>query len=71
MNKNKLLSFMKLNGDTQESLAIAIGLSRAQLNAKINERKATFMQPEIARIKKRYRLTAEQVDEIFFDEKVS
>ena len=45
MNKNKLESFMKLNGDTQETLATAIGISRTQLNAKINERNAMFTQP--------------------------
>lgn len=62
---------MKLNGDTQETLAAAIGISRTQLNAKINERNASFMQPEILRIKERYNLTAEQINEIFFENKVS
>ena len=71
MNKKKLESFMKLNGDTQETLATAIGISRTQLNAKINERNATFMQPEIARIKERYNLSAKQIEEIFFSNLVS
>lgn len=36
MNKNKFVSVMKLHGDTQESLAEAIGLSVQRMNAKIN-----------------------------------
>ena len=36
MNKNKFVSVMKLHGDTQESLAEAIGISVQRLNAKIN-----------------------------------
>lgn len=35
MNKNKFVSVMKLHGDTQESLAEAIGLSVQRMNAKI------------------------------------
>ena len=67
MNKNKLLAIVKENGDRQEDLANAIGLSRTRLSAKINSRdNATFTQPEILAIKKRYRLSEKQIDEILF-----
>lgn len=69
MNKNKLVSKMKLYGDTQESLAEAIGISVQRLNAKINQTGgAEFTMSEIRAIKIRYNLTSEEVDEIFFCE---
>ena len=72
MNKNLLLSKMKLFGDRQEDLANALGISLSRTNAKINETDgAEFTQGEITIIKIRYHLTAEEVDAIFFAEKVS
>ncbi|MCZ9313134.1 MAG: hypothetical protein O0V67_07130 [Methanocorpusculum sp.] len=69
MNKNKLISVMKLHGDTQESLADAIGISLSRLNAKINQTGgAEFTMGEIRIIKIRYNLTSQEVDEIFFCE---
>lgn len=68
MNKNEFLSVMKKNGDRQEDLAEAIGLSRVRLSAKINERGgAVFTQPEISAIKRRYNLRSEEIDTIFFN----
>lgn len=68
MNANKLLGLIKENGDTQGSLARAIGLSRTRLSAKIHERdNASFTQPEIAAIKRRYSLNDTQLNEIFFN----
>lgn len=67
MNKNMFISKMKLFGDTQSSLAEALGMSLSRLNAKINETDgAEFTQSEITAIKIRYHLTAEEVDVIFF-----
>jgi hypothetical protein len=61
------ISKMKLFGDTQSSLAEALGLSLSRLNAKINETDgAEFVQSEILFIKIRYHLTPEEVDQIFF-----
>ena len=72
MNKNLLISKMKLFGDTQTDLALALGLSVARTNAKINGTDgAEFTQREITIIKIRYHLTAEEVDQIFFVQKVS
>lgn len=67
MNKNKFVSVMKLHGDTQESLAEAIGLSVQRMNAKINSTGgAEFTMSEIKAIKIRYSLKSEEIDDIFF-----
>lgn len=72
LNKPMLESLMKLHSDTQASLAEYLGISLSRFNAKINEyRGAQFMQAEIVAIRNRYELTAEQVSQIFFAEKVS
>ena len=72
MNKNALESVMKLHGDTGGTLAQYIGIVRSTFSAKINETNgAEFTQGEILAIKQRYNLTAEQVNDIFFAEKVS
>lgn len=70
MNKALLESKMKLFGDTGGSLAEYLDISRSTLSAKINE-KAEFTQKEIMMIKKRYELTADDVDGIFFTLAVS
>lgn len=72
MNKNMLISKMKLFGDRQEDLAEFIGLSLSRFNAKLNEtNNAQFTMFEIQKIKEKYNLTAEEVDAIFFDTSVS
>lgn len=71
MNKNKLLAIMKLNGDIQEDLAAAIGVTRSSLYKKLYGKNSSFTQPEILAIKKRYSLSSEQIDEIFFETSVS
>ena len=72
VKKNLLESKMKLYGDTQADLAAAIGISLASFNEKLNGSNGKqFKQNEILVIKKRYKLTAEEVDEIFFSQDVS
>ena len=66
MNKGALESKMKLFGDNQEDLAKALGLTRPSLNAKINNRNASFTQQEISMIKIRNNLSASEIDLIFF-----
>jgi len=71
VNKTNLrIAMLKFN-DTQETLAKAMGISLSRLNAKINCNGAEFTQNEIIFIKQRYGLTAADVDNIFFDTKVS
>ena len=57
-------------GETQKDLADALGISLSSLNLKIKG-KAEFRQNEIAMIKSRYGLTAQEVDSIFFSLKLS
>lgn len=69
MNKNLLISKMKLFGDTQQMLADALGLSLNRTNAKINETDgAEFTQSEIKIIMIRYNLTPDEVVQIFLTE---
>ena len=72
MNKLKLESVMRLHGDTGTSLAEFLRIARSTFSAKINETNgAEFTQGEMARIKSKYSLSAEEMDEIFFDLEVS
>lgn len=71
MNKLLFRSFMVKYGDTQETLSKAMNISLSRLNAKINSNGAEFTQKEIAFIKHRYNLTAEEVDVIFFANEVA
>lgn len=64
MDKNLMKSYMARWGDTQNSLARALGISLSCLNAKING-KTDFWGSEIAFIKKRYSLTPLEVNSIF------
>ena len=69
MNKNMLVSKMKLFGDNQENLAVALDLSLTRTNAKINNTDgAEFTQDEIRTIMNRYDLTPEEVVQIFLIE---
>ena len=69
MNSKLFRSIMLLNGDTNKTLAEFLNISEASVSNKINEKGTEFRQGEIAAIKEKYNLTAEQVDEIFFNEK--
>lgn len=72
MNKNLFKSVVIANGDTFMTLADYLGITLSTLSKKVNEKnKAGFNQPEIMMIKDRYSLSAEDIDNIFFDSKVS
>ena len=71
MNKAMMKSVMVLNGDTNAILAGVIGISPQTFSAKINENGGEFTQSEITKIRERYNLSPEEVDDIFFKEKVS
>ena len=67
MNKNLLRSIMVLHEDTNGSLADYLNITQNRLSAKMNEwNGAEFTQSEIRKIKERYSLTPEQVNQIFF-----
>lgn len=66
MNKALLRSVMALHGDTNKDLANFLGISEQSVSNKINENGTEFKQGEIAKIKTRYNMTSEMVDDIFF-----
>lgn len=66
MNKEMLKSIMVLNGHTNKDLADLLEISEASVSAKINEKNTEFKQGEIAKIRDKYDLTAEQIEAIFF-----
>ena len=67
MNKNLLRSIMVLHDDTNAKLADYLGITPNRLSAKMNEwNGAEFTQSEIRKIKERYELDAEKINEIFF-----
>lgn len=68
MNSKLLKSIMTLNGDTSLSLSNYLGITVQSLRNKMNEKGTEFKQCEIARIKNRYKLDAEILDQIFFTE---
>ena len=72
MNDLILKSCMRKYGDTNETLASALGIHPHTLYMKMREssedaRKQQFTQAEIRFIAKRYELSADKVMEIFFD----
>ena len=72
LNKNKLEAVMKEHGDNGGDLSAYLGIARGTFSAKLNEKNgAEFTQSEISLIKQRYNLTAENIDTIFFNIKVS
>lgn len=71
MNKNLLRSIMVRYGDTNASLADYLGITEQSVSNKINENGTEFKQGEISKIKARYGLDCDMVDQIFFAEEVS
>ena len=71
MDKRRLESVMKLYGDTGNDLAAYLGIARSTFSLKINENGAEFTQGEIAKIKTRYDLSADDINHIFFESKAS
>lgn len=72
MNPNKLRAVMALHGDSGVDLAKFLNISKQAFYSKINGRDGReFTQSEIQKIKERYSLTPEEVDDIFFEQLVS
>lgn len=65
MGLRKLKAVIVRNGDTQATLANALGLCVSSLNARILK-KTDFKQTEMDAIKKRYRLSNDEFMDIFF-----
>lgn len=67
MNKKLLESKMKLFGDSNKTLSNYLGITPQSLSAKKTGNKSDFKQVEIIKIKEKYNLSAEEVDDIFFN----
>lgn len=67
MNKKLLKSVMALYGDKDKDLADYLGISPQCFSNKINENDTEFKQGEIKMIKRKYHLTADDIDAIFFN----
>lgn len=66
MNSQKLKGLIVANDGNQQTLADAMEISLSRLNAKINGWDgAQFTRDEMLFIKRRYKLTVKQFDEIF------
>lgn len=70
MDMNLLRGFIAKNGDSQTSLAAAIGIPQSALSARMNG-KTDFRQAEMEVIRKRYKLSADDLQAIFFASGVS
>lgn len=66
MNKELLRSIMVLYGDTNKDLADYLGITEQSVSNKINENGTEFKLGEMKLIKRRYKLTSDLVDRIFF-----
>ena len=64
VNTNAFRAAMVYNGDTQATTAEYLGISRVALSEKLNQ-KYDFRLPEIKMLCERWKLTADQVFEIF------
>ena len=73
MNKALLKSIMMKHGDTVKDLAEYLCLSCQSVYNKMNEtkmasgKKAEFGQHEIRMIRKKYKLTADEIELVFFN----
>ena len=70
MNMPILKAKMALHNDKGADLAKALGITETTLSTKING-KTDFTRNEIFKIKKRYNLSANEIDNIFFNLKVT
>ena len=68
MNKIMLRAFMLLHQDTAKDLADWLNITEQSVLNKINEKGTEFKQGEIKRIRERYNLSPDEVDQIFFAE---
>lgn len=67
MDSEKLKGYMKINGDDFRSLAAALGINYNTLYLKTSPRSnCCFNQNEINIIRERYRLTPEELFNVFF-----
>lgn len=67
MKRNLLIGEMYKHGDNQASLAAALKASASTLNAKLQGTR-DFWTREVRIIQKRYKLSADEIQNIFLDD---
>lgn len=60
--------YAETNGDKMRDIAKSLNKSIATVSNNLNGRKGEFSRADISKLKKRWQLTPEQVDEIFFND---
>lgn len=60
--------FAGKNSDTMRDVAKIIGVSTTTMSNKLAQKRGDFSRADIAKLKKRWQLTPEQVDKIFFND---
>lgn len=70
MNTALFKYHMAKYGDSVGSLAKFLGISASRASMKVNAR-ADFWKNELVAIKSRYKMTLDDFNAVFFDEKVS
>lgn len=65
--KYKLLGIIKYNNDTSDDLIKYLGISSSSFYNKLNKR-YEFTREEIFKIKEKYNLSPEQLNDIFFSD---
>ena len=66
MNTTELKKVMLDHNDKNSDLAKYLGMSESTFSTKLHERGLSFRKCEIKAIADRYKLTAEQIQNIFF-----
>lgn len=66
MNAQLFKSIVALNGNTLTEVAELLGISRATLSLRVNNKKE-WNVPDIKKLKKIYSLNAQQIDDIFLN----
>ena len=70
MNKPMMKSILAIHGDDQGTLAILLDLPQSAVSNRLNG-KVDFRLSEINRIRRMYKLSAQQTVDIFFENDVS
>lgn len=66
MNTNELKKVMLDHNDKNYDLAKFLNMSESTFSSKLHERGLSFRKSEIKAIADRYKLTGEQIQQIFF-----
>lgn len=66
MDKFEMAKVMDENGDTPKTMAVFLGISVTSFYNKRNESGTEFTQSEISKMSKKWNLSPERIQKIFF-----